>query len=117
VPIRNNFADMLNVVVPEVYFCRNFLRKIGYSFEPTVASWWQVLTDLFIVVDRTALEHFWPKYNYTTEHRTAPDDQLRNEAICGFRDWLEIMNFCKMPNIEIEDLLAQKPNEYLRRAS
>jgi hypothetical protein len=116
-PIRDSFADMLNVLVPEVYLCRHYLQKLGYPFEPTVTSWWRCLADLFIVVDRSMLEHFWPKYNYTSEHCSGPDDQLRNEAVCSFRDWLGIMSFRKTPYFDVEDLLTQKPNALLSEAA
>jgi hypothetical protein len=116
-PIREDYADMLKVLVPEVYLCKNYLRQIGYPCEATVTSWWQCLADLFIVVDRTMLEHFWPKYNYDTEHRCFPDDQLRNEAVCAFRDWLGIMNFRKTPYFDVDQLLAQKANALLREAA
>jgi hypothetical protein len=116
-PIRDSYADTLKALVPEVYLCRNYLQKIGYPFDLTVASWWQCLADLFIVVDRSMLEHFWPKYNYTSDHRSGLDDQLRNEAICGFRDWLAIMDFRKTPYFEVEDLLSHKPNGLLLGAA
>ena len=67
--ICTRFSELLSPLVPEVYLCRHYLNKLDYAFEPTLESWWQCLADLFVVVDRTSLEHFWPKYNYVSEHR------------------------------------------------
>jgi hypothetical protein len=112
-----SYASLLTAVIPEIYLCRNYLRRIEYPFAPTVTSWWQCLADMFIVVDRSMLEHFWPKYNFTVEHRAEPDLQLRNDALCGFRDWLGIMHFAKKPYFEVEDLLKQRTSDFLRHAA
>ncbi|MEX2316507.1 MAG: WavE lipopolysaccharide synthesis family protein, partial [Pirellulales bacterium] len=52
-PTFTRFSELLNPLLPEVYLCRNYLRLLDYAFEPTIASWWQCLADLFVVVDRT----------------------------------------------------------------
>lgn len=112
-PVCRSFEELLNSLIPEVYLCRQYLGKIGYSFEPTLASWWKCLADLFVVVDRTALGHLWLKYNYATEQHKTLDEHRRNEALCSFRDWLAIMNFDKQPCFDVPALLAQVPNGHL----
>jgi hypothetical protein len=107
------YDELLNPLVPEIYLCRNYLRKLNYPFEETLASWWQILADLFIVVDRVTLEHFWPKYNFDVEHHNSLDDHRRNEAVCGFREWLGIMYARKRPNFEVTDLLETEANGLL----
>jgi hypothetical protein len=116
-PPCNRFRDLVNSVIPEVYLCRQYLKRLGYPDEPTIASWWRCLADLFLVVDRMSVEHFWLKYNYTAEHQSKPDNHRRNEALCSFRDWLAISTFGKRPNIELEQLLPQRPNALLRHAA
>jgi hypothetical protein len=111
------FGDLVNSVIPEVYLCQNYLQRIGYDFEPTIDSWWQCLADLFVVVDRTAIEHFWFKYNYAQEHRSTPDAHLRNEALCTFRDWLGIMNFRKSSSVQLEELMPHRPSSLIRQAA
>ena len=111
--IRHQFVELLNPLVPEIYLCRNYLRKLAYAFEPTVASWWQILGDLFIVVDRSQLEHFWWKYDYQAEHQNTVDDFRRNEAVCTFRDWLGVMHARSAPTFEVGDLVGQAANGLL----
>src|SRR4029434_4937158 len=77
-PVCNRFEDLIQSVIPEVYLCRRYLERIGYPYEPTIHSWWHCLSDLFLVVDRAAIEHFWLKYNYTAEHQSKPDGHRRN---------------------------------------
>jgi hypothetical protein len=113
----SNFGEIINSLIPEVYLCQQYLRRIGYSCEPALDSWWQCLADLFVVVDRAAIEHFWFKYNYPQEHRAAPDAHLRSEALCSFRDWLGIMNFRKRPSVQLAHLLHQRPNSLLRECA
>lgn len=111
------FGDLVNSLIPEVYLCHNYLDRIGYRHEPTIDSWWQCLADLFVIVDRTAIEHFWFKYNYAQEHRLTPDSHLRNEALCTFRDWLGMMNFRKGSRVQLEQLLPHRPSSLIRQAA
>jgi hypothetical protein len=113
---RQHFAELLNPLVPEIYLCRRYLKKLGYDYQPTVASWWNVLGDLFVVVDRTQLGHFWWKYDYQAEHQNTLDDDRRNEAVCTFRDWLGVMLARSAPTFEVEDLLGQTVNGLLPAA-
>jgi hypothetical protein len=55
------------------------------------------LAELFVVVDRAAIDHFWPKYGYAQEHRARADEQVRALALCGFRDWINLYAFAKQP--------------------
>lgn len=116
-PVCRDFRELVNTTVPEVFLCRQYLQRLGYRYEPTLESWWQSLADLFLVVDRTSLEHFWYKYDYTSEHRSEPDDHRRNLAVFTFRDWLAMSTLGKQPTIELDELLPQLPNALLRSAA
>lgn len=50
-------------VFPEVYFCRNFLKKTGWECKETKGDWELVLRSRFIVVDGVSLDLFWNKYS------------------------------------------------------
>jgi hypothetical protein len=75
---------------PEIYLCEHYLRRIGYPCERTIDSWWRTLADLFVVVDRASLDHFWPKYDYADEHRVVCDEATRALAICTFCEWVNL---------------------------
>jgi len=116
-PPCKSFGDLLQTVIPEVYLCGQYLQRLGYAHEPTIESWWQVLADLFVVVDRMSLEHFWFKYDYLSEHRLQMDDHRRNEALVSFREWLALSTLGKQPTVDLERLLPQRPNDLLPAAA
>lgn len=78
------FGELINSVIPEVYLCRQYLNRLGYSHEPTIANWWRCLADLFLVVIRMSLEHFWYKYDYVVEHQSEPDAQRNSSPFAPF---------------------------------
>lgn len=116
-PVCPRFRDLINSVIPETYLCRQYLQRLGYAQEPTIESWWRCLADLFLVVDRMSLEHFWFKYNFAAEHQAEPDFHLRNEANFTFRDWLAISTFGKRPQVDLKHLLPTRPSDLVRRAA
>jgi hypothetical protein len=91
-------GSLWNESTPEIYLCEHYLRRIGYEFERTIDSWWQTLAELFVVVDRGTVDHFWPKYGYADEHRAPCDDSTRALALCTFREWVNLhQNRRKLP--------------------
>lgn len=113
----SNFGDLVASIIPEVYLCRSYLDRIGYLYSPSITDWWRCLSELFLVVDRTALDHFWPKYDYAREHHPTPDFDTGNIALCSFRDWLAITHFEKQPQLDLADLQPQRVNARLPRAA
>lgn len=83
-------GELWNESTPEIYLCEHYLRRIGYGFERSIDSWWKTLADLFVVVDRTALDYFWPKYGYADEHRAPCDEATRALSLCSFREWVNL---------------------------
>ncbi|MFN0019023.1 MAG: WavE lipopolysaccharide synthesis family protein [Pirellulaceae bacterium] len=116
-PACRNFGELFHSPIPEVYLCRQYLDRLGYAYEPTIENWWRCLADIFLVVDRMSLEHFWFKYDYTSEHRSEPDDHRRNLAVFTFRDWLALSTLGKQPTIDLERLMPQRPNDLLRQVA
>jgi hypothetical protein len=115
--LHADFEEKLQSFTPEPYLCRHYLEKIGRACDGSIADWWRCLSELFVVVDRPLLEHFWPKYNYAWEHRLHVDENCRNEAVCGFREWLGIMCAHKQPLFDVSDLLRHPVNGPLRPAA
>lgn len=112
-----HFGELVDSIIPEVYLCRSYLDRIGYAYTPSIADWWRCLSELFLVVDRASLDHFWPKYDYSQEHRPTPDFDAGNIALCTFRDWLAIHHFQKQPQLELAELRPQRVNARLPRAA
>jgi hypothetical protein len=107
-PERNRCSENLGVhwseKTPEVYVCENYLRRIGYPFERTIASWWRTLVELFVIADRDTIDHFWPKYGYAQEHRDPANEPVRTFAICTFRDWINLFTHPKQLALSDERL-------------
>jgi hypothetical protein len=98
-PPRNpqpaNVDELWDERTPEVYLCESYLRRIKYPVTRNVTAWWKTLAELFVVVDRASIDHFWPKYGYTSEHRTHIDAADRVLALCGFAEWVNLYAFRK----------------------
>lgn len=101
-------GDLYGDHIPEVYLCESFLRRSGRPCERSLGSWWQVLAERFLVVDRASLGFFWPKYFYDTNHRQHPDEETRNMALCTLRDWINIAMFPHHCPVEFDALAGQR---------
>jgi len=110
---RKLFGQFVNSFVPEVYLCESYLHRIGYQRQRSIASWWQSLRELFLVIDRPTLGLFWPKYDYTTNQRYGYDDELRNLALCTFRDWLNVQAFEKACPFDVDFLSSARLNDLI----
>jgi len=71
---------------------------------------------LFVVVDRASIEHFWPKYEYSRDHRTVYDEQVRVLALCSFREWMNLYSFPKRLDVPEEKLSQLRCDSLVRAA-
>jgi hypothetical protein len=108
----NRIGELWNPVVPEVYLSNHFYRQIEYAYENTLASWWQALADLFLVIDRHSISHFWPKNNFACDFREGGNEaHLRLMALCTFRDWLNLTRGLMPGSFDEERIKKSPPNE------
>ena len=110
------FGDYLRDPIPEVLLCQDYLRRTGYLGPASIAAWWRLLGNRFIVVDRPMLEFFWPKYNYGDDHRMSLEDARRNLALVSYRDWLNLAVYGKSPEVELEELADGQMNDLVPAA-
>ena len=92
--INNTSSDLtwksfskLNIC--EVYFCTNFLKKIGRKINYTLSDSLKIYRDHFIILDYNSIKLYWHKYtlnNNRYEHFGFFDPQL------SFCDWLMLYN-------------------------
>lgn len=77
--------------VPEVFYCRNFLKKTGWECKNTQSDWELVLQSRFIVVDGVSLDFFWNKYSSREIlwRRYGQIPYLEEVTLGG---WLELMS-------------------------
>lgn len=101
---------------PEVFLCEHYLRSIDWPTERTLDSWWRTLAELFIVVDRSSIDHFWPKYGYTLERSGRDEEQVRGTALCSFREWMNLYAFAKRPGLTDAEVQGMKRSEVWKAA-
>lgn len=68
VPVLS-ILETAKLKLAETYLCTNFLDKIGYSYDFTLADSQRVYRSLFYSVDFELLKLFWYKYNWRDESR------------------------------------------------
>lgn len=73
------------------HLCECHLERIGYPLERSVENWWKSLRELFIVVDRTAIDYFC--LSSLGGGRYPVPDHDRTEASCSFREWVSLYAF------------------------
>jgi hypothetical protein len=112
----SNLGTLWTEQTPELYLCESYLRRIGRPCERTIASWWQTLAELFVVVDRTSIDYFWPKYEYVREHRVSSTEQVQAITLCGFRDWMNLYTFSKQFDIDDATVRSFRCDQVLRAA-
>lgn len=77
--------------VCEVYFCTEFLKKIGRKNEFTLEDSWNAFVNHFCIVDSTtALDLFWNKYGRHSEYRYTVYDAIKTSQELNFREWLNL---------------------------
>jgi hypothetical protein len=59
---RGNLEEYARQRLAEVYFATSFLERTGEDLDWTLAHYWRVLGDRFVVVDSMFLDLHWPKY-------------------------------------------------------
>ena len=111
--VRDQYAEMLAEPTPEVVLCRRYLQRMNEPVEGTLADWWKVLAERFVVIDRAMLDWFWPKYDYHVGHRLETTVDIGNMATCHFAQWLQIYHGSLVPGVEVEQLKMLKVNQPL----
>ncbi len=106
-------GDLLSDCTPEVYLCESYLRCSSHPCERTLHNWWKVLARSFLVVDRSSLGFFWPKYLYGADHCEYSNDECRNLALCTLRDWINIAVLNKQCRFEFDKMAGQRLSELL----
>jgi len=81
--------------VAEIYIHRGYLEAIGERPEVDLATYYRLLADYFIVIDKDVLDLFWNKY-HAREHGLADNplyDARRAKARFHSRDWHLVRRF------------------------
>ena len=95
IPDKKNYnmytwRKLSKLSVPEVFFCVEFLKKIGRKAKFTLRDSFNVFRDHFIIIDCKAIDLYWHKYTLNQkryDHFGFYDPQL------SFNDWLVLYNY------------------------
>jgi hypothetical protein len=111
-PLRQT-DQLFDEPLPETTLCKQYLRTMGYPQDGSITAWWSALAELFLVIDRSSLGFFWPKYRYALEQTQTNDDCMRNMALVSAADW---WHFCRQPptcRLTVNQLRGQRTWSYL----
>lgn len=81
--------------IAEIYIHRGYLEAIGEHPDVDLATYYRLLADYFIVIDKDVLDLFWNKY-HAREHGLADNplyDARRAKARFHSRDWHMVRQF------------------------
>jgi hypothetical protein len=84
----NNILDWSKARTAEVYLITEYFKRIGYSFDWCLESYWNSLSDLFCVIDEKIVDIYWYKYLRHSEYRYTIYDVIKNSQNLYFNDWL-----------------------------
>lgn len=76
----------------EVYFVTNFMRKLELESLWTLSHSWQIISELFCVIDAHMLDLYWFKYNRYLENRYRRYEGRWCKEELEFSDWLDIFS-------------------------
>ena len=79
-------------LIPEIFLCSRYLKKIEGNINWSLDSWWKSLKDYFCIIDNSSLDLFWYKYNWKFEYRSIRTYSDKFARGIDFQDWLSLYN-------------------------
>ena len=103
-------TDLLSTGLnPESWLLLNFLKKRQVEPAFTLPDWWQLLAQMFVIVDNTSLDLFWPKYDVHIERKYGDDYDFHPLQLLGLADWL-LLNTGTRPAAQFSKILEHDLN-------
>ncbi|MDP1842853.1 MAG: WavE lipopolysaccharide synthesis family protein [Sediminibacterium sp.] len=88
----------------EVYLVTNYLDKLGVDWSWDINKSLELISKLFIIIDKETIDLFWPKYS-VLENRWLSYDAIRTSQELYFRDWLILNSTNSIDGFEIDSTL------------
>ena len=79
-------------LIPEIFLCSRYLKKIEGNISWNLDAWWKSLKDYFCIIDNSSLDLFWYKYNWEFEYRNIRTYADKFARGVDFQDWLSLYN-------------------------
>lgn len=83
--IKNDTA-----VINEIFLCARFLKANNFDINWTLEDWWNKCREVFCIVDSSAIDFFWYKYNWMYEQRFNINYTSNFEQSMQHSDWLSL---------------------------
>jgi hypothetical protein len=89
-----NMRDQSKLKMCEVYVNTSFFERMGVTLDWTLSQHFGLIKDLYILLDFSILDVFWPKYKRYSEIRTRSTHYSSNRVDdeMSFGDWLSLHN-------------------------
>ena len=84
--------DYSKARICEVYFSTEFFKKIKVKTNFTIKNYWELMANLFFVVDALSIDVFWFKYNRWDERKRYQNVNRRLNEEFMFSDWINSYN-------------------------
>jgi hypothetical protein len=85
------FGPHAELCLGEVWFETHFLQSLGRELKWTIEDSWRAWAEHFCVVDATALDLYWPKYQPHREFRRRTHGAPGTGDELSFADWLTLL--------------------------
>ena len=91
--------------VAEVYFCTEYMEKLGRKLSYSLADSYKVFADHFLIIDQDAIRLYWHKYTlnadrYSTLGSCSPE--------MSFNDWLVL--YSSIERVTVDEAILDQPN-------
>lgn len=103
---KENLLKNETPIIAEIFLCSRFVSKLDKNISWTLDGWWKSLKDYFCIIDNSAMDLFWYKYDWNYEYRFLRTYSDRFSRAIDFQDWLSLYN-----NHENNWLLASHEHE------
>jgi len=92
----------------EVYLSTEYLQKQGHTLDYTLKDSWNVFSEYFCIVDTSAIDLFWFKYNRWNENSRYNNEYRALDEEFTFSDWINANNNLSLYKSSDEQLLYKK---------
>ena len=89
---ETNLIKDFTPVVAEIFLCSRLVKNINGQVFWSLDDWWNSLRDYFCIIDNSALDLFWYKYDWDYEYRFLRTYSDKFSRAIDFQDWLSLYN-------------------------
>ncbi len=92
---EKNLIKNFTPVVAEIFLCSRLIQNINGQVLWNLEDWWNSLRNFFCIIDNSALDLFWYKYDWDYEYRFLRTYSDKFSRAIDFQDWLSLYNNCE----------------------